>query len=98
MGIILKLLCPGDVPAKAHKLILNSTTTGSYEEYCHEKHKAEVVYDLWVWDYRGYPLIDNTTNEVIEHPIERIWGQYDMMPMDWEIVFRELLLNTTFAN
>ena len=93
MGIILKLLCPGDVPAKAHKLILNSTTTGSYEEYCHEKHKVDVVYDLWVHDYRGYPLIDNTTNEIIERQRARIWGQYDTMPMIWEIVLRELLLN-----
>ena len=93
MGIILKLLCPGDVPAKAHKLIINSTMIGGYEEYCHEKHKAEVVYNLWLHDYADFPLVDNTTNELVEHKVNPIWGQYDFMPWDWEILLREVLLN-----
>ena len=93
MGIIFKLLCPGDVPAKAHKLILNTTTTNGYEEYCHEKHYAEVVYDLWDHDYNGWRLLNKTTNELIERTGLRVWGQYDKMPHDWEFVQRELLLN-----
>ena len=93
MGIIFNLLCPGDVPSKAHKLILNSTTTGGYQEYCHEEHRAEVVYDLWDHDYAGWPLLDNTTNELIEDPVWPVWGDYNRIPQDWEIVLRELLLN-----
>ena len=93
MGIVFKLLCPGDVPAKAHKLILNSTTSVLYEDMCIEKHHVDVVYDLWFHDYMGWPLLDNTTNELIEHPVETVWGEYDQMPLDWEILLRELLLN-----
>ena len=92
MGIILKLLCPGDVPAKAHKLILNTTTAAGYEEYCHENYHAKLVYNLWQYDYQGFPLVDNTTNEMIEHPWPaRIWGEYDRMISDWEIILRKLL-------
>ena len=58
MGIIFKLLCPGDVPSKAHKLILNSTMIGGYEEYCHEEYHVDIVYDVWMYDYQGMPLID----------------------------------------
>ena len=93
MGIIFKLLCPGDVPSKAHKLILNSTTSVLYEHMCIEKHHADVVYDLWKHDYEGWPLLDNNTNELIEYPVEPIWGDYDQMPWNWEIMLRELLLN-----
>ena len=89
MGIIFKFLCPGDVPSKAHKLILNSTTSVLYEHMCIEKHHANVSYDLWFHDYAGYPLLDKTTNELIENPIWRIWGQFDHMLMPWEIVGRE---------
>ena len=92
MGIIFKLLCPGDVPAKAHKLILNATTAVGYEEYCHEEHNIEVLYDLWQFDYDGFPLLDNVTNELIEYPVEPIWGVYDHIPYQWEIALRELLL------
>ena len=56
IGIFFKLLCPGDVPTKAHKLILNSTIAG-YEEFCYEEHHVEVVYSLWQYDYTGYPLL-----------------------------------------
>ena len=93
MGIILKLLCPGDVPSKAHKLILNSTTSVLYEDLCIEKHHVDVVYSLWMHDYIGFPLIDNTTNELIEYGVVPVWGDYDRVPWDWEIVLRELLLN-----
>ena len=64
MGIVFKLLCPGDVPAKTHKMILNETTSVVYEDICFEKHHVEVVYSLWNFDYRGYPLLDNNTNEL----------------------------------
>ena len=93
MGILFKLLCPGDVPSKAHKLILNSTTSVLYKDMCIEKHHVDVVYDLWAYDYGGWPLIDNTTNELIEYSVWPVWGEYDFMPQDWEIVLRELLLN-----
>ena len=93
MGIFFKLLCPGDVPPKAHKLILNSTMIGGYEEYCHEEYHVDVIYDVWFHDYIGWPLIDNTTNELIEYSVWPVWGEYDFMPQDWEIVLRELLLN-----
>ena len=89
MGIIFKFLCPGDVPAKAHKLILNSTTSVLYEHMCIEKHYVDVAYDLWMHDHAGYQLLDNTTNELIEHPLWRIWGRFDKMVMPWEIVGRE---------
>ena len=92
MGILFKLLCPGDLPFKAHKLILNTTTAVSYEEYCHEKHYAEVTIDLWAFDYSGYPLLDNTTNQIIESPEPKIWGVFDRMAMPWEVLIRKLLL------
>ena len=93
MGIILKLLCPGDVPSKAQKLILNSTTSALYEDLCIEEHYVDVAYDLWFFDYDGRPLLDNTKNELIEYPVWPIWGYYDYMPHGWEIVLRELFLN-----
>ena len=93
MGIIFKLLCPGDVPSKAHKLILNSTTSVLYEDMCIEEHHADVAYELWAHDYSGLPLLDNTTNELIEDPGWPVWGDYDFMPWDREIMIRKLLLN-----
>ena len=78
---------------KAHKLILNTSTAVGYEDYCHEEHHVDAVYNLWAHDYFGYPLLDNTTNELIKYPIIKIWGKYDRMTRDWEIVLRELLLN-----
>ena len=95
MGIILKLLCPGDVPSKAHKLILNSTMIGGYEEYCHEEYHVDVIYDLWFHDYVDWPLLDTTTNELIEYSdsVWRIWGQHDHMTRFEENMLRELLLN-----
>ena len=91
MGIVFKLLCPGDVPAKAHKMILNETTSVVYEDICLEKHHVEVVYHLWQFDYQGYPLLDNNTNELILYPVEPIWGIYDVMPWPWEMMLRKLL-------
>ena len=93
MGIIFKLLCPGDVPSKAQKLILNSTTSVLYKDLCIEKHHVDVVYDLWAYDYGGWPLLDNTTNELIEYSVWPVWGELDHMPKYWEIMLRELLLN-----
>ena len=93
MGIIFKLLCPGDVLSRAHKLILNSTTSALYEDMCIEEHHADFTYTLWSYDYKGWPLLDNTTNKLIEYPVWPIWGYYDYMPHGWEIVLRELFLN-----
>ena len=93
MGIIFKLLCPGDAPSKAHKLILNSTTSVLYEHICFEEHHVHVVYDLWLHDYNGKPLVEKTTNELVKLPVWPIWGEYDQMPWDWEIVLRKLFLN-----
>ena len=92
MGIVFKLLCPGDVPAKAHKMILNETTSVVYEQICVEKHHVEAIYDMWYHDYRGYTFIDNTTNKVIEHPTKMIWGLTDRIPQDYEVALRELLM------
>ena len=92
MGIFFKLLCPGDVPSQAHKLILNSTTSVLYEHICFEEHHVDVVYSLWFHDYVGLPLIDNTTNELIEYSVWPVWGELDHMPRWWEIMLRELLL------
>ena len=89
MGILFKLLCPGDVPSKAHKLILNSTTSVLYEDMCIEEHHADVIYDLWAHDYWGWPLLDNTTNELIEYPVWPVWGDYDQMTGFYEILLRE---------
>ena len=94
MGIIFKLLCPGDVSSRAHKLILNSTTSALYEDMCIEEHHADVVYELWAHDYSGLPLLDNTTNGLIEYPVRTIWGDYDQMPWNWEMLLRDLLLNS----
>ena len=91
MGISFKLLCPGDVPAKAHKMILNETTSVLYEHICLEKHRVEVWFDLWKFDYAGFPLIDNNTNELILRSLDRVWGQYDRMLLEWEILLRKLL-------
>ena len=91
MGIVFKLLCPGDVPAKAHKMILNETTSVVYEDICLEKHHIEVVFDLWDYDYQGWPLLDNNTNELILHPPKLIWGQHDRIASKWEILLRKLL-------
>ena len=82
MGILLKLLCPGDLPSTAHKLLLNSTTSVLYEHICLEEHYVVVTYDPWIL---SETLLDNTTNEMIEYPLEIIWGQYDKVPLDWEI-------------
>ena len=99
MGIVLKLLCPRDVPAKAHKLILNSTTT-PYEQLCLEEHVVDVVFDTFMfgqcdewecWEYNS--LLDLWTNELIEYPVWPISGEYDRIPWEWEILKRELLLN-----
>ena len=90
MGISFKLLCPGDVPAKAHKIIVNETTS-IYEHICLEKHYVDVIFDLWNFDYRGYPLIDYNTNELIKYSVEPIWGLYDVMPWPWEMMLRKLL-------
>ena len=81
MGIIFKLLCPGDVPSKANKLILNSTTRVLYKHICFEEHHTDVIYDLWNFDYTGYPLIDNITDELIQYPVYPIWGEYDYWHM-----------------
>ena len=91
MGIIFKLLCPGDVPSRANKLILNSTTRVLYKHICFEEHHADVIYDLWNFDYSGYPLIDSITDELIQYPVYPIWGEYDLMVYDWEILLRKLL-------
>ena len=91
MGKLFKLLCPGDVPAKAHKMILNETTNVVYEDICLETHHIEVVYNLWDFDYYGTPLLYNNTNELIMYELERIWGKYDRMAHDWEILHRKLL-------
>ena len=91
MGIIFKLLCPGDVPSMANKLILNSTTRVLYKHICFEEHHADVIYDLWNFDYTGYPLIDKITDELIQYPVYPIWGEYDLMVYDWEILLRKLL-------
>ena len=92
MGILFKLLCPGDVPPKAHKLLLNSSRTSLlYDHICFEEHHVDVVYPLSLHDFRGIPLLDNTTKELIEHKVLTIWGQYDRMVWDWEILLRELL-------
>ena len=92
MGILFKLLCPGDVPPKAHKLILNSTSTSLlYDHICFEEHHVDIVYPLYMHDFRGLPLIDNTTNELIEHNVWNIWGVTDRIVYDWEILHRELL-------
>ena len=92
MGILFKLLCPGDVPAKAHKIILNYTTSLKFEEVCLEKHYVHMVYDLWKVDME---IVDNTTNRLIEYSAhwERIWGEYDRMTFDWEVLLRKFLLN-----
>ena len=75
MGIFFKLLCPGDVPVKAHKMILNETTSVVYEHICLEKHHIEVVYNPWFYEYRGWPLFYNNTNELILNlAVEPIWG------------------------
>ena len=98
MGIIFKLLCPGDVPSQAHKLILNSTTSVLYEHICFEEHHVDVVYSLWLHDYAGFPLLDNTTNQLIEHQVSPIWGTYDHMSWDWEVLQRELLFINCIEN
>ena len=90
MGIIFKLLCPRDVPSKAHKLILNSTTSVLYEQICFEDHHVDVSYNPW---FVEWPFLDNITNELVEHPVWPVWGQYDQMPWEWEIMLRKLLLN-----
>ena len=90
MGIILKLLCPGDLPSQAHKLILNSTTSVLYEHICFDEHHVDVVYDPW---YLTVPLFDKTTNELIEYQVEPVWGELDHIPQYWENLLRELLLN-----
>ena len=94
MGIVLKLLCPRDVPAKAHKLILN-TTTKPYEQICIEEHMVDVVFDSMMFGgwYDNMPLLDYWTNELVEYEVWPIWGEYDQMPWEWEILQRELLLN-----
>ena len=78
---------------KAHKLILNTSTAVGYEDYCHEEHHVDAVYNLLVHDYFGVPLVDNTTNELVEHPVYPVWGEFDQMTYNWEILLRELLLN-----
>ena len=82
MGIVLKLLCPGDLPSKAHKLLLNSTTSVLYEHICLEEHYVDITFDPWILTV---PLLDNTTNELIEYPPEIIWGEYDMIPSEYEL-------------
>ena len=90
MGILFKLLCPGDLPSKAHKLFLNSTTSVLYEHICLEEHHVAVSYDPWALQR---PILYNTTNELIQYPVNIIWEEYDRVPWDWEILLRELLLN-----
>ena len=91
MGMLLKLLCPGDVPAKAHKMIMNDTTNFSYEQVCLEKHHAIIIYSHWNFDGYGKPLVDNTTNQLIEDSRLRIWGEWDRMVVFYEILLRKLL-------
>lgn len=91
MGMLLKLLCPGDVPAKAHKMIMNDTTNFSYEQVCLEKHHAFIIYSHWYFDGYGKPLVDNTTNQLIEDSRLRIWGEWDRMVVFYEILLRKLL-------
>ena len=64
-----------------------------YEDICLEEHHVDFAYNLWMHDYYGYPLVDNTTNELILHRFaagER--GEHDSMVRDWEILDRKLLL------
>ena len=89
MGMLLKLLCPGDVPAKAHKMIMNDTTNFSYEQVCLEKHHAFIIYSHWNFDGYGKPLVDNTTNQLIEDSRLRIWGEWDRMVVFYEILLRK---------
>ena len=81
----------GDVPSKANKLILNSTTRVLYKHICFEEHHVDVAYDVWVHDYTGYPLIDNITHELIQYPVWPITGEFDCMVWWWEILLRKLL-------
>ena len=81
----------GDVPSKANKLILNSTTEVLYNNICFEEHHADVVYDLWHHDYLGSSLIDDITHELIQYPVWPVWGQFDCMVWWWEVLLRKLL-------
>ena len=96
MGILLKVLCQGDQPSKAHKLILNETTIHFYKDICIEEHNVNFLYEAGL---RWYPLIDNTTNEMIRYSkntldtttsilVSLVWGSEDRMTDHWEVVMR----------
>ena len=56
-------------------MILNEKISVVYEHICLEKHHIEVVYNPWFYEYRGWPLFYNNTNELIFNlAVEPIWG------------------------
>ena len=90
MGILLKVLCQGDQPSRAHKLILNETTIHFYKDICIEEHNVNFLYEPAL---RWYPLIDNTTNEMIRYSKKTedtplVWGSEDRVTDHWEVVMR----------
>ena len=94
MGIFFKLLCPGDIPSKAHKLLLNPSTIVGYEEICFETHHADLI--IHTMQYIYSPIVDNTTtpHSLMEHWGDgRIWGEWDRVIYEYEVLKRKLLLN-----